>query len=147
MPPKPLDQKLYKRVKKQADLKFTHPTSAYKSMWIVREYKKQGGKYSRSSSKKTSGLSRWLKEKWVNLKKPIYDSKGNVKGYKPCGRSSAKELVDTRGRGYPLCRPTVRVTSDTPRTVSELSSSTIKRLTGQKKSSKRVSFKSKRKRV
>jgi len=41
----PLDKKLYETVKKESDKKFDENTSIYKSSWIVREYKKRGGKY------------------------------------------------------------------------------------------------------
>ena len=55
---KPIDTKLYKRVKDMADKKFKSPTGVYKSSWIVKKYKDLGGKYS-------SGLKRWYKEKWI----------------------------------------------------------------------------------
>jgi len=43
----PTNQELYKKVKSDAKRKFEadYP-SAYASAWIVREYKKRGGKYS-----------------------------------------------------------------------------------------------------
>lgn len=42
----PTNQDLYKRVKREAKKEFKgdYP-SAYSSAWIVREYKKRGGKY------------------------------------------------------------------------------------------------------
>jgi hypothetical protein len=42
----PSDQRLYSRVKSEAKAKFgdDYP-SAYSSAWIVREFKKRGGKY------------------------------------------------------------------------------------------------------
>jgi hypothetical protein len=40
--PIPIDTKLYNKVFKEADVVFEKP-SAYKSMWIQKEYKKQGG--------------------------------------------------------------------------------------------------------
>jgi hypothetical protein len=49
----PLDEKLYQQVKKMADIIFVKP-SAYKSGWIVKTYKKQGGEY--SGSKKNGGI-------------------------------------------------------------------------------------------
>lgn len=45
MSTKPTDTKLYNRVKADAKKKFDKYPSAYASMWIVREYKKRGGKY------------------------------------------------------------------------------------------------------
>lgn len=42
----PANQALYSRVKSEAKKKFDRFPSAYASSWIVREYKKRGGKYS-----------------------------------------------------------------------------------------------------
>ena len=50
-----------------------------------------------------SGLKRWFKEKWVD-----------VKTGKPCGRSKGEK------RGYPACRPSKRVSSKTPKISAEL---------------------------
>lgn len=41
----PTNQELYKRVKQEAKKKFDRFPSAYASSWIVKEYKKRGGKY------------------------------------------------------------------------------------------------------
>ena len=60
---------------------------------------------------KTSELDRWFKEKWVDISKKK-DGK-----HPPCGRSDAD-----KGK-YPKCRPSKRVTKQTPRTSKELSSS------------------------
>ena len=42
---KPADLKLYAKVKSEAKKKFRVFPSAYASAWIVKEYKKRGGKY------------------------------------------------------------------------------------------------------
>lgn len=105
----PVDTKLYRKIVHLADKKFDVKTSAYRSAWIVREYKKRGGKYVERQEKSTGGLLRWFKEKWVNLRKPSA----------PCGR-------DHQGaKGYPLCRPSVRVNRNTPKIVGELSKRSI----------------------
>ena len=44
-----------------------------------------------------SGLSKWFKEKWVDISRP---KKGG--GYKKCGRKKAK------GKGYPKCVPAAK---------------------------------------
>jgi|APGre2960657444_1045066.scaffolds.fasta_scaffold10771_4 hypothetical protein len=119
--PTPVDQELYNKVKKEADKKFLAPTSIYKSSWIVAEYKKRGGVYS-EPKEKNQGLLRWFREKWVNLTKPIKDKKGNIVGYEECGRKEA-----TSKGTYPLCRPLKRITRDTPKTVSELTTASIKK--------------------
>lgn len=107
-PPTPANKRLYASVKAEADSKFMAPTSAYKSAWIVREYKNRGGTYTGAHSP-NNGLVRWFKEKWVDL------AHGKEA---PCGRPKATLSDDGN---YPLCRPSVRVTKDTPKTVKELS--------------------------
>ena len=53
--------------------------------------------------KPSGGLSRWFKEKWVDLSRP---KKGG--GFEPCGRTDANE-----GK-YPKCVPAARAASMTP---------------------------------
>ena len=43
--PTPTDSALYSRVKSEAKAKFDTYPSAYANAWLVREYKKRGGKY------------------------------------------------------------------------------------------------------
>ena len=43
--PKPKNQSLYNRVKREAEQKFDVYPSAYANAWLVREYKKRGGTY------------------------------------------------------------------------------------------------------
>jgi hypothetical protein len=127
MSPIPTDIKLYNHVKNLASKKFISPSGIYRSSWIVREYKKMGGKYSGKNSK-SSGLSRWFNEKWIDLNRPKYNSSGLIIGYHKCGRKSAKIKQD-----YPLCRPTVRVNSKTPKIYSQLSSNIINKAKKLKK--------------
>lgn len=67
-------------------------------------------------------LKRWFKEKWVD-----------VRTGKPCGRQKGEKRD-----GYPYCRPSRRVSKDTPKTASELSASEKRSRLAAKKSSKRV---------
>lgn len=106
--PEPLDKTLYNQVKKEADKLFLAKTSAYKSGWIVKTYKDRGGKYT-DDKPKNKGLVRWFAEKWVNINKPTKD------GYEDCGRKKA-----THKGEYPLCRPSIKVTENTPRLISEI---------------------------
>lgn len=122
-----LDKKLYNYVKKLADKKFHSKTGVYKSSWIVSNYKKLGGKYSGEKPKNTR-LSRWFKEKWVNIKK-----KTKSGDYEQCGRKNIKDA-------YPLCRPLLRISKDTPKTVKELSVKSIKKAIKEKKNSKYIKF-------
>jgi len=73
-------------------------------------------------------LKRWFDEKWVD-----------VKTGKPCGRKKGES------RGYPACRPSKRVSSETPKTTKEMSSKEIKKFKTEKTSSKRISYNHKRK--
>ena len=84
------NQSLYEEVKAEADKKYDKP-SAYKSGWIVKEYKKRGGTYKGKKDEK-KGLARWYKEEWA----------------------------DIGGKDYPVYRPTKRITKDTPLTASEI---------------------------
>lgn len=122
-----INKKLYEKIKKLADIKFKSKTGIYRSSWIVNTYKKLGGKYSGVKPKLT-GLPRWYKEKWVNLYKPI---KG---GYSNCGRKN------NLNEKYPLCRPTYRITSKTPKTYKELSKTSINKAKQAKKGTKYIKF-------
>ena len=62
-------------------------------------------------------LNRWFKEKWVDVSRKDKDGK-----HPPCGRDKAK----TSSKGYPKCRPSVKVSSKTPKTSGSMS-------TGQKR--------------
>lgn len=135
--PTPLDTKLYEYVKSLANQKFSSPSGIYRSSWIVREYKKLGGKYD-GPKPTNSGLARWFNENWVDLQRPIKDSKDNIIGYEKCGRKSAK----INGK-YPLCRPSIRVNKNTPKTYKELSKSSIEDAKKKKKDYKNIVFKKK----
>jgi len=87
--PIPINLELYNTIKKEADRIYSKP-SAYKSGYIVKEYKKRGGEY--SGKKTNTGLTRWYKEQWKDI--------GN--------------------KSYPVYRPTKRITKDTPLTADEI---------------------------
>jgi len=93
----PTNKTLYNKVKKEADKVYDKP-SAYKSGWIVKEYKKRGGEYA-GKKKENKGLDRWYKEDWE----------------------------DIGGKEYPVYRPTKRITKDTPLTESEISPTQLKK--------------------
>ena len=57
-------------------------------------------------------LNRWFKEKWVDVSRKKKDG-----SHPPCGRSKAK----TSSKGYPKCRPSVKVSSKTPKTSGSMS--------------------------
>ena len=73
-------------------------------------------------------LDRWFKEKWVD-----------VKTGKKSGRGK-----DEKGRPYPDCRPSKRVSSKTPKTTSEMSSKEKAKFKKEKTSSKNISYQHRR---
>ena len=100
------DVKLYNKVKNEAKKKFKRYPSLYASSWIVREYKKRGGKYRGKKPSSKKGISRWYKEEWVQVSSYLSSGK-KVK----CGSS----IRDTKA-----CRPLKRIDSKTPITIKEL---------------------------
>lgn len=91
-----LNKKLYNLVKKQADAVYKKP-SAYKSGYIVKEYKRRGGQYADDGGEKN--LKRWYEEKWG----------------------------DVGGLDYPVYRPSVRINKNTPLTVNEIDKTNLKK--------------------
>ena len=75
-------------------------------------------------------LTRWFKEKWVD-----------VKTGKDCGRGK-----DEKGRPYPACRPSKRVSSKTPKTTGEITKAEKTRFKREKTSSKNITYQHRRKR-
>ena len=67
-------------------------------------------------SKKGASLKRWFKEEWID-----------VCTGEPCGRTKGEK------RGVPYCRPKKRVSSETPKTASEMTSSEKKKKIAEKK--------------
>jgi hypothetical protein len=78
-------------------------------------------------------LRDWLKEKWVDISKK--DASGK---HPPCGRSKSKK------KGYPKCRPSVRVSSKTPETTGEMTKEKKKKAVIQKRRAERKKRKGKK---
>ena len=74
-------------------------------------------------------LDRWFKEKWVD-----------VKTGKDCGRGK-----DEKGRPYPACRPSKRISSKTPKTTKEMTTEERTRFKREKTSSKNITYQHRRK--
>lgn len=106
VPENALNPVLYRRAYDKVTKTYGTQTSAYRSMAIVTEYKRLGGKY-KGRKKPTEGLSRWLDERWIVV--IPYVQRGQVV---PCG-------VKERRRRH-ACRPLVRVSANTPATIKEL---------------------------
>jgi hypothetical protein len=66
-------------------------------------------------------LRRWFKEKWVDVSKKV-DGK-----HPPCGRK------DADGKSYPKCRPSKKVSKETPKTAGSYSKKEKKSMTSQKR--------------
>ena len=66
-------------------------------------------------------LGRWFKEKWVDVSKKV---KGK---HPPCGRK------DADGKSYPKCRPSKKVSSETPKIASSYDKEDKKKMTQQKR--------------
>tara|TARA_R110002020_G_C16092536_1_gene758002 strand:- start:398 stop:721 length:324 start_codon:yes stop_codon:yes gene_type:complete len=77
-------------------------------------------------AKTKGGLDRWFKEEWVDIKTG-----------KPCGRQKSEK---SRKSKYPACRPSKRVSKDTPKTASEMSSEEKKRFKKTKTGPKRIPY-------
>lgn len=94
--PIPLDKDLYEYAKRQAD-KIYKKSSAYKSGFIVKLYKRLGGRYIEDN--KEHSLGRWFEEKWTDI--------GN--------------------KDYPVYRPTIRINRETPLTIDEIDRENLKK--------------------
>jgi hypothetical protein len=93
------DKNLYAKVKKMADEIYKKP-SAYKSGYIVQEYKRRGGTY--TDDKQPKELKQWFQAKWMDIN---------------------PNKTET---SYPVYRPTVRVNKKTPLTVKEIDPKQLK---------------------
>ena len=70
-------------------------------------------------------LARWFKEKWVDVSRKV-DGK-----YPPCGRTSANG--DDDRKAYPKCRPSKKVSKETPKIASSYDKKEKKAMTSQKR--------------
>ena len=70
----------------------------------------------------TEDLKRWFRERWVDISRK--DKSGK---HPPCGRKKSSK------KNYPKCRPSVRVSSETPETSGEMSGEEKKKAVRQKR--------------
>ena len=153
---KPTNPELWSRAKAAAKSKYKVYPSAYANGFAVQWYKKRGGGW-RTVKKKSSNesietneasspaqqaaiainmkkkgikpknenvnedLRNWFKEKWVDVSKKV-DGK-----HPPCGRK------DADGKAYPKCRPSKKVSSETPKVASSYDKDEKKAMTQQKR--------------
>lgn len=95
-----LNPRLYKRAYEKVTKTYGTQTSAYRSMAIVKEYKRLGGQYKpRRDSPRFEGLQRWLKERWIVVTPYLLENK-----VIPCGAQQRRKHA---------CRPLVRGSAPT----------------------------------
>jgi hypothetical protein len=153
---KPTNPELWSRAKAAAKSKYKVYPSAYANGFASKWYKEHGGGW-RTAKKKSSNesietneasspaqqaaiainmkkkgikpknenvnedLRNWFKEKWVDVSKKV-DGK-----HPPCGRK------DADGKAYPKCRPSKKVSSETPKVASSYDKDEKKAMTQQKR--------------
>jgi len=129
----PTNPELWSRAKAAAKSKFKVYPSAYANGFAAKWYKSKGGGWRKSKKKSTNeseesvneDLRRWFKEKWVDVSKKV-DGK-----HPPCGRK------DADGKSYPKCRPSKKVSKETPKVASSYSKDEKKSMTQQKRSAEK----------
>ena len=127
-----LDKDIYNRAKKLADEKYKKH-SAYKSMYMMEQYEKLGGRINKNLKK--SGTDKWLKEKWKNLSPIAMGIESNIKNLTACGQKHQKQKKNPT-----ICRPTKKVNKDTPKLAQSFSKSQIKKALEIKKKGKRINW-------
>jgi len=130
MNPEYLDKEIYKRAKKIIDNQYKKH-SAYKSMQLVKKYKDLGG---RISGKAKGGTTRWNEEKWKNLSS-VALGLSTIANAPKCGVKHAKQ-----GNNKSICRPTVKVSSKTPKLAQAYTKSQIKKAQTIKNNGKRINW-------
>ena len=125
---KPTNPKLWAQSLAWARSRYDVCPSAYCNAAAAKRYKSKGGgwrkvKKSTNESEESvnEDLKRWFKEKWVDVSKKV-DGK-----HPPCGRK------DADGKAYPKCRPSKKVSSETPKVASSYSKEDKKKMTQQKR--------------
>jgi len=102
----PTDAKLYAKVVAIVKARVDRWPSAYASGQVVNEYKKlmqtkNKPAYTNDVNKNNTGLARWYKEKWIDIR-------------------TGKECGTHEKNMYPTCRPSKRINNYTPVTANEL---------------------------
>ena len=158
----PIDKSLYEKVKNEAKKRFEVWPSAYGSGWLVREYKRRGGRYrdlQRSKGKKSIRIKKSKgKSKYKTSRRSVRKSKrkSKLKSRRRSVRKSTKRGLsrwfdeewinvcklpkkvpcgrdEASRRNYPYCRPSRRINSNTPVLAQKLSKSEIRRRCSRKR--------------
>tara|TARA_Y100000401_G_scaffold80560_1_gene65965 strand:- start:524 stop:934 length:411 start_codon:yes stop_codon:yes gene_type:complete len=128
-----LDKNIYNRAKKLADEKYKKH-SAYKSMYMVEQYEKLGGRID-NKLKKNSGTATWNKEKWMNLTPIAMGLETDIKKLTACGKKYPKQKDNPS-----ICRPTKKINKNTPSLAQSFTKSQIKKALKLKKQNKRINW-------
>ncbi len=127
-----LDKDIYNRAKKITDEKYKK-NSAYKSMFLIEEYERLGGKINKNLKK--SGTATWLKEKWVNLTPIAMGLETSIKSLTVCGKKHPKQKNNPT-----ICRPTKKINKNTTSLAQSFSKSQIKKALEIKKKGLRINW-------
>ncbi len=130
MNPKFLDSEIYTRAKKLADKKY-QKNSAYKSMFMIEQYEKMGGKLNKKLNK--SGTDKWLKEKWKNFTAKAMGIENDIKKLPVCGNKHINQKNNPS-----ICRPTKKINKTTPTLGQNFSKKQLKKALEMKKNGKRI---------
>jgi len=128
-----LDKDIYNKAKKLADKKY-EKHSAYKSMYLVEEYERLGGK--KNTKLKKSGTATWTKESWVNLTPIAMGIETKIKNLTACGTKHPKQKTNPT-----ICRPTKKVNKNTTSLAQSFTKSQIKKALEIKKKGLRINWK------
>ncbi len=128
-----LDKDIYNQATKLADEKYKK-NSAYKSMYMVEQYEKLGGRIN-PKLKTKSKLKTWRSEKWVNLTPIALGIETSIKDLTVCGIRHPKQKKNPT-----ICRPTKKVNKDTTSLAQSFSKSQIKKAFEIKKKGKRINW-------
>ena len=128
-----LDKDIYNRATKLADEKYKS-NSAYKSMYMVEQYEKLGGRIN-PKLKTKSKLKTWRSEKWVNLTAIAMGLETDIKKLPVCGKKHPKQKSEPT-----ICRPTKKVNKDTTSLAQTFSKKQIIKALKIKKQKKRINW-------
>jgi len=128
-----LDKDIYNKAKKLADKKY-EKHSAYKSMYLVEEYERLGGKI--NTKLKKSGTATWNKEKWKNLTPIAMGIESDIKKLTACGNKHPKQKTNPT-----ICRPTKKINKNTTSLAQSFTKSQIKKALEIKKKGLRINWK------
>lgn len=121
VPDKYKSKTIYRRAKAKADAVYDKP-SAYKSGYLIKEYKDMGGRLKR---KNKSDLEQWFRDDWVNLT-PYAERITTSKTKYACGEKAPKQ------KGPSVCRSSADAKKYNRRQ--------IKKAVAQKKEGKRIQW-------